>query len=314
VIAEAMSHPAGTRPRKKRNTVTRQRTSRKAVGMSVLLAEDNEVNSEVARAFLSELGCTVTCVQTGTAAVRAAAETRFDAILMDWEMPEMDGLTATQAIRAAELAAGRAPVPIIAMTSHAFDEDKRRCTQAGMTGYLSKPYRSEQLAAALEGARSPERGKRKGTAKSRPPDRPKAVKATSAAKTTPPPPAVAAALDEAAIEPMRNARPQLLLKLLRTYLETAPRILEELSNAVASADLQTAGRLAHGLKSSSATLGADRLSQACRALEQAAFTGQPTDCTPLLESLKARHADVRVEMESLGAELAHALAARTAVS
>ncbi len=112
----------------------------------VLLAEDNPVNQKVATALLGKLGLEVDTVANGLAALDAVRATRYDAILMDMQMPEMDGLEATRAIRD-EL--GRT-VPIIAMTANAMDGDRQLCLEAGMNGYISKPVDPNALAETLQ--------------------------------------------------------------------------------------------------------------------------------------------------------------------
>jgi CheY-like chemotaxis protein len=123
--------------------------------LRVLVAEDNAINRAVARGLLEKRGHIVTLAGNGIEAVAAAAGTTFDTILMDVQMPEMDGLEATAAIRAAAPRTGPS-VRIVALTAHARDEDRRRCLDAGMDDYLSKPYGAEELFRAIEaGARTP---------------------------------------------------------------------------------------------------------------------------------------------------------------
>ena len=144
--------PAATAPAPAADgSASRSRSTRT---LRVLLAEDNTVNQRLAARLLERKGHTVTVVDTGRAAVSAVSRERFDIVLMDVQMPEMDGLAATAAIRAAEcLAGGR--VPIVAMTAHAMDGDRQRCIDAGMDGYLTKPVRSADLYAALEALTEP---------------------------------------------------------------------------------------------------------------------------------------------------------------
>jgi CheY-like chemotaxis protein/anti-sigma regulatory factor (Ser/Thr protein kinase) len=115
--------------------------------LAVLVAEDNPVNQLVVRRMLERAGHTVTVVENGLAAIDAVAQTRFDAVLMDVQMPEMNGFDATSHIRAREADGQR--LPIIALTAHAIQGDRERCLAAGMDGYVSKPIRPEALFATL---------------------------------------------------------------------------------------------------------------------------------------------------------------------
>jgi len=115
-------------------------------GRRILLAEDNEVNAMVATAMLDSLGCTVTVVGDGVSAIAAAASNKFDAVLMDIHMPVCDGLEATRAIRQIPEVAN---IKIIALTASALSEDRRACLDAGIDGFLSKPFTRDGLAAAL---------------------------------------------------------------------------------------------------------------------------------------------------------------------
>jgi two-component system, sensor histidine kinase len=116
------------------------------IGVRVLLAEDNPVNIEVAGYFLEELGCHVSLVENGQQAVDAFAGGAFDLVLMDCQMPEMDGMAATRLVRRREQAQRLTRLPIIALTANAFNHDRDLCLAAGMDDYLSKPFTQEQLA------------------------------------------------------------------------------------------------------------------------------------------------------------------------
>jgi PAS domain S-box-containing protein len=111
-------------------------------GARILLAEDNPVNREVALALLDDMGLQVDTAVNGLQAVERAQTIRYDLVLMDMQMPLMDGLQATRALRALP---GWAHVPILALTANAFDEDRRACTEAGMTDFISKPFDPERL-------------------------------------------------------------------------------------------------------------------------------------------------------------------------
>jgi len=115
----------------------------------VLIAEDNRVNSTLISAMLRKFGVTPRCVENGLLAVEAASDEVVDLIFMDVQMPELDGIAATGAIREYEHKNATPPVYIIALTAEAMQGDNTRCLEAGMNDYLSKPLRSSDLAAAL---------------------------------------------------------------------------------------------------------------------------------------------------------------------
>ncbi|HEY8549977.1 MAG TPA: two-component regulator propeller domain-containing protein [Vicinamibacterales bacterium] len=119
-------------------------------GLRLLLAEDNEVNQQFARRILEKEGHRVTVVDNGRDAVRLAATGAFDLVLMDVQMPDVDGFEATRRIREAEAAAGHERLPIIALTAHAMKGDRERCLAAGMDDYVTKPVQVAELFAAIE--------------------------------------------------------------------------------------------------------------------------------------------------------------------
>jgi CheY-like chemotaxis protein len=127
----------------------------------LLIAEDNEINQKVVRLQLRKLGCESVAVNNGREALRVLGQdTAFDLVLMDCQMPELDGYDATRLIRA--LPGEVAQIPIVAMTAHAMTGDREKCLEAGMDDYLSKPVRESDLVAALERWHivSPQRGTR----------------------------------------------------------------------------------------------------------------------------------------------------------
>lgn len=117
---------------------------------SVLLVEDDEINRFVATSVLIELGYWVDGAENGSEAVRLATERRYDAILMDCDLPEVDGFEATRRIRCDEESRGRPPVPIIALTAFALQGDREACLTRGMNDYLAKPFKHPALKAILE--------------------------------------------------------------------------------------------------------------------------------------------------------------------
>jgi two-component system sensor histidine kinase/response regulator len=119
------------------------------VSLRVLIAEDNLVNQRLAMPLLEKRGHQVTVAGNGHEAVAAAKKIMFDLVLMDLQMPEMDGFEATAALREREKEAG-IHLPVIALTAHALKGDRERCLEAGMDGYLTKPIRPQELDAVLE--------------------------------------------------------------------------------------------------------------------------------------------------------------------
>jgi CheY-like chemotaxis protein len=132
--------------------ITRHVIHEKVAGCSlkILVAEDNPVNQKLAVRMLEKRGHRITLARNGREAVAALEAEAFDLVLMDIQMPEMDGFEATAAIRQSERSTGRHQ-PIVAMTAHAMKGDDQRCMDAGMDGYLAKPIRGEELYALLEG-------------------------------------------------------------------------------------------------------------------------------------------------------------------
>jgi CheY-like chemotaxis protein len=116
----------------------------------VLLAEDNAVNALVAKAYLEQFGLSVDCADNGVQALDRVTADDYDLVLMDCQMPEMDGFEATRRIRAHEKAFGLRPVSVVALTANAIRGDRERCLEAGMDDYLPKPFRSAELRAMVE--------------------------------------------------------------------------------------------------------------------------------------------------------------------
>ncbi|MEZ5581426.1 MAG: ATP-binding protein [Candidatus Competibacteraceae bacterium] len=116
----------------------------------VLLAEDNPINQEVALAMMQQLGLTIDVAKNGVEAIEAFKRNRYNLVLMDCQMPQLDGFKATTALRAWERKQNRVPVPIIALTANVLEGDKERCLEVGMNDYLAKPFNYQQLKNKLE--------------------------------------------------------------------------------------------------------------------------------------------------------------------
>jgi CheY-like chemotaxis protein len=134
---------------------TQETGDRAALSLDILAVEDNRVNQTVLRLMLEEHGCKVTLASNGNEALGKVKERGYDLIFMDLRMPGMDGLETTSRLRELERAQGRSASPIVALTAQALPEDRERCKQAGMDGFLSKPLVADELEALLQTFRRP---------------------------------------------------------------------------------------------------------------------------------------------------------------
>ena len=220
--------------------------------LRILLAEDNVVNQKLATRLLERMGYRIDVASNGLEAVESVARQRYDVVLMDIQMPELDGLEATRRI-IASCSTGDRPT-IIAMTANAMDGDRAMCLAAGMDDYVSKPIRVGELADAL---------RRAWTTRHE-------------------------AVDDEPAEPVidiptyraleATAGADFAAELVGTFLEEAPSMLAELRTAHAASDPDSFRRVAHSIKSNGATFGAVTLSELARELE---LGGLPIGTVPL---------------------------------
>jgi CheY-like chemotaxis protein len=242
VIVNAMGQPTGGRlhtpQRRKRSQSGRSR-------LQVLVAEDNQINQLLATRVFEKLGHRVTVVSNGREALTAVQAGNFDLIAMDVQMPEMDGLEATIAIRVWEKTAGT-HVPIMAMTAHAMKGDRARCLAAGMDGYTSKPIRIGELEHAIAQLTSP---------------------LNSAKLPAPETDQADGLIDHAALLAGVDGNRQLLRKLVRLFLADCPRRLAEIKQAIRRGDAGALRISAHTLKGSVGNFAAKNALAAAQRLE-----------------------------------------------
>ena len=228
-------------------------TQRAGGGGRVLAAEDNLINRLVTVRLLEELGYATETAENGRQAVEAVARGGYDLVLMDCHMPDMDGFAATAEIRRREGVGGRR-TPIVALTADALSGDAERCLAAGMDDYLAKPVTVERLAAVVERWVAPSAAEPAGAMAPAPPEDAGPVLDRSMLAT---------------LQELKRGQSRLLPHLIHLYLQEVPTHLAALREAVAQGDSSRVEELAHGLKGSSAQLGATRMSRICAALQEA---------------------------------------------
>ena len=215
--------------------------------LRLLLAEDNAVNQKLALQMLRKMGYRADIAGNGLEVLEALERQPYDIVLMDVQMPELDGLETTRRIRT-QAAQGGAQPRIIAMTANAMQGDREQCLDAGMDDYISKPIQVKELQAALErwGQRQP---------------------------IEPPAPVEpAAVIDWAVLEELRmlqaEGEPDFAREMMDLYVENAPQLIEAIRRAIEQNDPATLQRSAHNLKGNSASLGAQRMSALSFELEK----------------------------------------------
>ncbi|MDH4189710.1 MAG: PAS domain S-box protein [Betaproteobacteria bacterium] len=233
----------------------------------VLVAEDNEVNRQVTLAFLERFGLDAQAVENGVAAVEAAVRGQHDLVLMDMNMPEMDGIEATRRIRAHEARTGARRVPIVALTASVMQDTRVEALAAGIDDFAAKPIVRKEFAATLARWVGGQ-----------------------------------VAVDHERLERLRADIGDGFVRVLRSFLESVPTMISAMTAACAGGNMQEVHRLAHSMRSSSATLGALRLAALAAEAETRAQAGEPPD------ALAARIAALSAEFARVHDELARIVA------
>lgn len=253
----------------------------------ILLAEDNDTNQQVALGILAMAGFSCDLVTDGKQAVRAVQTKPYDIVLMDCQMPEMDGFEATRRIRQAEQQQSQAgrlhKVHIIALTANAITGDRERCMGAGMDDYVSKPIDPAKLVRAIEshisGLTPSEEaaadGRAAGTFAADTTPQKATVRQTAEPQTPAPATATTATpiLDLTTLVHRCLDNPQLAQRILRKFQETIHSLMAQIEQAVGACDTQQAGRHAHTLKGAAANISAEALRAAAALLEQQCKAG-----------------------------------------
>jgi two-component system, sensor histidine kinase len=244
-------------------------------GPLVLVVEDNAVNREVAVGMLENLGYRAETAANGMLALEAVSEGSYAAVLMDCQMPVMDGLSATTEIRRREARSGAARVPIIALTANALEGNRERCLAAGMDDFLTKPFTQLKLAQLLERALPAVR------------------------EQTPPEPARAASKDPVVGPALIDAgvlrditalgRPALLGSLIELYLQHSPGLIVAVESAARNQQHAALAEAIHTLKSSTANLGGARLTRLLKECEILLNGGEAARAALLVERIPAEY-------------------------
>jgi two-component system sensor histidine kinase/response regulator len=237
-------------------------------GHRVLLVEDNPVNQRVAQRLLQKLAAEVTIANNGAEALDRMTESNFDAILMDCQMPVMDGFTATRRIRELEREHGRKRLPIIALTANVMTEDRENCLAAGMDAHLGKPMEPAQLIECLG----------------------RYLKADI----------VRPEVDMNALREITGGDAEFERELVDTFVSSGDQCLAEILSALRASDLDTIGKRAHALKGASANIYAPGLAAVASNLESAARANAVGDIDGLVRELTKRLQKVNAELRKAG--------------
>jgi PAS domain S-box-containing protein len=273
--------------------------------LNILLAEDNAVNQRVAVGILEKRGHVVQPVNNGNEALEALACESFDLVLMDVQMPEMDGLEATAAIRRKEVDTGR-HIPIIAMTAHAMQGDRQRCLDAGMDDYLAKPVEPKTLHAALErwGATAghdnePPWAQIIETDLSGDTTEKEATAMRTLQKLNVPP----AVFDLEALRARVENDMDLLAEMIDLCRSSSPLLLTEIESAVANKDWERIARAAHTLKGALRNMCAGKSAEAALQLEMSGKEGDFDQAHHSLGSLKRELNELEIVLTDMAQSL-----------
>jgi two-component system, sensor histidine kinase and response regulator len=236
----------------------------------ILLVEDNSVNREVAVGMLESLGCVAHTAENGWLALEAVNNDAYDAVLMDCQMPVMDGLTATTELRRRERNSGAARLPIIALTANVMQGDRERCLAAGMDDFLGKPFSQRQLAALLKRWLAlhvhAESERREGS--------------------------LLPLIDPAVLRNIAAlARPALLDSMIELYMQHSPPLITAIEQAAASAQAEALQAALHSFKSSTANLGGLRLATLTKECELLAREGGIAKAAPSVQKIRTEYQD-----------------------
>ena len=265
--------------------------------LKVLLAEDNPTNQEVALAMLRNFGCSVDVVENGRQALNTLAERPYNLVLMDCQMPELDGYDTTAEIRRLESEEENGTRQlIVALTAHALAGDREKCLAAGMDGYMSKPFRQDQMQNMLLQFCRDNMVHKEPSLGQAPPKTPTEYgesngKTPEEASVESDSPIDFSVLKELEVL-QEEGQPDVIGKIVKAYIDGSATLLSSLQENKEMVELQELQRISHTLKSSSANVGALSLAEMCRRLELECKSGRE-DNSELIEQIIAEYAEVK---------------------
>jgi two-component system, sensor histidine kinase and response regulator len=266
--------------------------------LNILLAEDNPVNQRVAVGILEKRGHVVIAVENGLQALKALKMQRFDLVLMDLQMPEMDGFSATAAIRQEEQTSGD-HLPIVAMTARAMKGDRECCLEAGMDEYISKPVNPKSLLAIVEKAARKSDSEKSASRLTCPVGGILDESRANSPKETPPSdnePQTLAAVDFADLLARVEDDSTLAEEMIELYLDSSPRLLAEIESGIKQQNPSVIRNAAHTLKGALQNLSADNGAKVALQLEQQGMSGEMTDVESSLAALKQELDRIQAEL------------------
>ena len=258
-----------------------------------LLVEDNPVNLKVAARLVENLGLSIDTAENGQIALDKIRRNHYDLVFMDCQMPVMDGYQATRALRQREKQQGLDRLPVIAMTANAMAGDRQKCLDSGMDDYLSKPIKKDLLNEAIQRWL----GKRRKPAASsaRNSTQPIARQPSQSEQATPQPPI----LDEGVVSDLLDVMGEDFIDLLQVYLRDAPLLIAEIRKGAAAGQTDALIAPAHSLKSSSANVGAMRLSELAKRMELAARQNRLQQPQALAQKIERTFSQTELALQRL---------------
>lgn len=245
----------------------------------ILLAEDNPVNQKVALKILEKLGYSAVPVENGMEAVRELGKSVYDLVLMDIQMPKMDGFEATRVIRDPQSSVLNHEVPVIAMTAHAMEGDRDNCIQAGMDDYIAKPVKPEMLTEMIEKVLS-------------------GVFIYETKKSTAETKKGLSVFDRSVLRESLGDDLELIKEIVELFKSNADEIMTSLKNAALEEDIETIRSSAHSLKGSSGNIGAKALGETMKNIEKACSDGDANEIRTMIRQSEEDFTDLMEELEN----------------